>query len=226
MLRTKSFKALILGALIIGCIITQFPSDEKKVKLENFNFETSSFSTVPNEKHETNEVLIVNDHSSEKIESIVEDNSGEVPMKILQDSNLNNGIHSVVEEGVKIMDMFADTDSEQYQAFKSMLTLWNPESSKWAVQASKRYKKALVLRDSRPSDWYDEPEKGDRRIKRIVDIEQCDCKREILAHTMVTYEGGDHGNSSISTCSQHSFHRGAKQKVSSSIIRVSKGKLL
>jgi len=212
-LRTKSFKALILGALIIGCIITQFPNDEKKVKLENFNFETSSFSTVPNEKHETNEVLIVNDHSSEKIESIVEDNSGEVPMKILQDSNLNNGIHSVVEEGVKIMDMFADTDSEQYQAFKSMLTLWNPESSKWAVQASKRYKKALVLRDSRPSDWYDEPEKGDRRIKRIVDIEQCDCKREILAHTMVTYEGGDHGNSSISTCSQHSFHRGAKQKI-------------
>ena len=30
---------------------------------------------------------------------------------------------------------------------------------------------------------------------------------------MVTYEGGDHGNSSISTCSEHSFHRGAKQKV-------------
>ena len=44
-------------------------------------------------------------------------------------------------------------------------------------------------------------------------MEQCDCKREILSHTMVTYEGGDHGNSSISTCSEHSFHRGAKQKV-------------
>ena len=30
---------------------------------------------------------------------------------------------------------------------------------------------------------------------------------------MVDYEGGDHGNKSISTCSFHSFHRGAKQKV-------------
>ena len=59
------------------------------------------------------------------------------------------GIQTVVQEGVKIMDMFADTESEQYQAFKSMLTLWNPESSKWAVQASKGYKKALNLRASR-----------------------------------------------------------------------------
>ena len=65
----------------------------------------------------------------------------------------------------------------------------------------------------RPKEWYEEPEKGDRRIKRIVNVEQCNCKREILSHTMVTYEGGDHGNSSISTCSEHSFHRGAKQKV-------------
>mgnify|MGYP001200863039 CR=1 FL=1 len=32
------------------------------------------------------------------------------------------GIQTVVQEGVKIMDMFADTESEQYQAFKSMLT--------------------------------------------------------------------------------------------------------
>ena len=59
------------------------------------------------------------------------------------------GIQTVVQEGVKIMDMFADTESEQYQAFKSMLTLWNPESSKWAVHASKGYKKALNLRASR-----------------------------------------------------------------------------
>ena len=56
------------------------------------------------------------------------------------------GIQTVVQEGVKIMDMFADTESEQYQAFKSMLTLWNPESSKWAVHASKGYKKALNVR--------------------------------------------------------------------------------
>ena len=59
------------------------------------------------------------------------------------------GIQTVVQEGVKIMDMFADTESEQYQAFKSMLTLWNPESSKWAVQASKGYKKALNVRATR-----------------------------------------------------------------------------
>ena len=59
------------------------------------------------------------------------------------------GIQTVVQEGVKIMDMFADTESEQYQAFKSMLTLWNPESSKWAVHASKGYKKALNVRAPR-----------------------------------------------------------------------------
>ena len=66
---------------------------------------------------------------------------------ISEQDTLNIGIQSVVHEGVKIMDMFADTESEQYQAFKSMLTLWNPESSKWAVHASKGYKKAL---NSRP----------------------------------------------------------------------------
>ena len=63
-----------------------------------------------------------------------------------QEDNLSMGIQSVVKEGVKIMDMFADTDNTQYQAFKSMLTLWNPESSKWAVHASKNYKKALNAR--------------------------------------------------------------------------------
>ena len=68
---------------------------------------------------------------------------------LLNQDTLNMGIQTVVQEGVKIMDMFADTESEQYQAFKSMLTLWNPESSKWAVQASKGYKKALNVRASR-----------------------------------------------------------------------------
>ena len=32
--RTKSFKALILGGLIIGCIVIQFPTDSNKLKLE------------------------------------------------------------------------------------------------------------------------------------------------------------------------------------------------
>ena len=121
-------------------------------------------------------------------------------------------VQNMVQEGFKIMDNFVDSDSENYVAFKTMFSLWNPESSKWAVQASRKYKKALELRPARPKDWYPEPDK-DRRIKRTVEVEQCGCQREILAHSMVDYEGGDHGNKSISTCSYHSFYRGAKQKI-------------
>ena len=32
--RTKSFKALLLGGLIIGCIVTQYPSASNKSKTE------------------------------------------------------------------------------------------------------------------------------------------------------------------------------------------------
>jgi hypothetical protein len=95
---------------------------------------------------------------------------------------------------------------------RSMFLLWNPESSKWAAQASRKYHKALPERPDRPRDWYEEPDK-DKRIDRTVLVEQCGCKRKISAHTMVDYQGGDHGNSSMSTCSFHSFYRGAKQKV-------------
>lgn len=209
--RTKSFKALLLGGLIIGCIVTQYPSASNKPKTEIDKQEfiplivEESSTIIPVKKAEV--IDDEEEESSEKKEYF------EKNAAISEQDTLNMGIQTVVQEGVKIMDMFADTESEQYQAFKSMLTLWNPESSKWAVQASKGYKKALNVRASRPKDWYEEPEKGDRRIKRIVNVEQCNCKREILAHTMVTYEGGDHGNSSISTCSEHSFHRGAKQKI-------------
>jgi len=123
------------------------------------------------------------------------------------------GVHNIVKEGFKILGHFVDKDSKNFQAFNEMIDIWNPESSKWAVQASKKYKMVLERRGpSRPKDWFDEPDK-DRRIKRKVEIEHCGCHREILAHTMVDYEGGDHGNKSISTCSFHSFHRGAKQKV-------------
>ena len=121
-------------------------------------------------------------------------------------------VQNMVNQGFKFMDNFVDSDSENYVAFKTMFSLWNPESSKWAVQASRKYKKALDMRPSKPKDWYPEPDK-DRRIKRTVEVEQCGCQREILAHTMVDYEGGDHGNKSISTCSYHSFYRGAKQKI-------------
>ena len=55
-----------------------------------------------------------------------------------------------MQESVNILDQFVDQDSENYQALKSMISLWNPESSKWAVRASKKYKMALGLRSPRP----------------------------------------------------------------------------
>ena len=62
-------------------------------------------------------------------------------------------------------------------------------------------------------DWYAEPER-DSVVDRSVEIEQCNCKRTIRAHTMISYEGEDFGgNTSISACSKHSYARGAKQKV-------------
>lgn len=187
-LRTKSFKVLILSLLLLSCIVVQFQDDKVK---------------FPNQKT-TAQVVKKSTSTSTTQEPISQEQ---------KDEGFTIGMKSVINEGVKIMDKFVDTDSQQYQAFKSMLTLWNPESSKWAVQASRKYKKALEIREPRPKEWDEEPERGDRRIKRVVDIEQCKCQREILAHTMVTYEGGDYGNKSISTCSFHSFHRGAKQKV-------------
>ena len=90
------------------------------------------------------------------------------------------GVHNIVKEGFKILGHFVDKDSKNFQAFNEMIDIWNPESSKWAVQASKKYKIALERRrQSRPKDWFDELDK-DRRIKRKVEIEHCGCQREIL----------------------------------------------
>ena len=92
------------------------------------------------------------------------------------------GVHNIVKEGFKILGHFVDKDSKNFQAFNEMIDIWNPESSKWAVQASKKYKIALERRrQSRPKDWFDEPDK-DRRIKRKVEIEHCGCQREILGN--------------------------------------------
>ena len=92
------------------------------------------------------------------------------------------GVHNIVKEGFKILGHFVDNDSKNFQAFNEMIDVWNPESSKWAVQASKKYKMALERRrQSRPKDWFDEPDK-DRRIKRKVEIEHCGCQREILGN--------------------------------------------
>ena len=203
-LKSKSFKALILGLLVISCVLVQMGSISKEANYFHITASAAAptanipaeFSTVSSQYEEVTGKTLPSSSSSEETAE---------PSGI--------GIQTLVQEGFNIMDKFADTDSKQYQAFKGMLTLWNPESSKWAAQASRKYKKALDLREPRPREWYDEPEKGDRRIKRIVHVEQCGCQREILAHTMATYEGGDYANSSISTCSLHSFHRGAKQKI-------------
>ena len=65
--------------------------------------------------------------------------------------------------------------------------------------------------DKKLKGWYEEPDK-DRRITRTVEIDRCNCQRKISAHTMTTYDGDDTANKSISTCSFHSYYRGAKQK--------------
>jgi len=151
--RTKSFKAILLGALIIGFVIVQFPSgvNEQKILIDTKNeesiisFNFDEFSSIPPVKEETEsntnneDIQVQNEHKDSEPLSLEE------PPNSKEDAQdkLNIEIQSVVKEGVKIMDMFADTDSEQYQAFKSMLTLWNPESSKWAVHASKGYKKSI-----------------------------------------------------------------------------------
>ena len=160
-----------------------------------FLYEFHSFGFLPVEINVQNEVT----------EEPKKDEEKDIETKI--------GINNILKEGVDILDNFVDTDSENYRSLKSMIKLWNPESSKWAVQASKKYKMAMAMKgNAKSKDWFDEP-KRDRRMKRVVYIDRCNCHREILAHTMVTYEGGDHGNKSISTCSHHSFPRGAKQKV-------------
>ena len=45
-LRTKSFKALLLGGLIISFVIIQFPSDvNKEKKMQNYNFKLQNFES-------------------------------------------------------------------------------------------------------------------------------------------------------------------------------------
>ena len=58
-------------------------------------------------------------------------------------------------------------------------------------------------------------------VWRTVKLDRCGCEKKVKGHaTMMLYDGnGDAGaNSSVSTCSQHSYLRGAKQRVKSIII--------
>ena len=53
--------------------------------------------------------------------------------------------------------------------------MWNPESSKWAIQASKKYKFASAAGNRKPP----EPYNNDRLIKKTVPMDRCECQREI-----------------------------------------------
>ena len=52
-------------------------------------------------------------------------------------------------------------------------------------------------------------------IWRTAKLDRCGCDRKIKGHaTMMVYDGAEEGvNSSVSTCSKHSYLRGAKQRV-------------
>ena len=234
--RTKSFKALVILILIIACFVLQLSSNgvsevvpefqaksESLVKSESFqDFEEDKSAVENYQLFDEEDKDIIQEEKSPTLDLIPEVESESKSDEVYENENSfkekskkHSGafeVQNMVNQGFKFMDNFVDSDSQNYVAFKTMFSLWNPESSKWAVQASRNYKKALDIRSSRPKDWYPEPDK-DRSIKRTVEVEQCGCQREILAHTMVDYEGGDHGNKSISTCSYHSFYRGAKQKI-------------
>merc|ERR1719414_251448 len=112
-----------------------------------------------------------------------------------------------------VLDNFIDTNtSETYKGMKSMLQMWNPKSSKWAARISKKYREALNIRgDRQPPGWT--PVNDDEMIWRTVKLDRCGCERKVKGHgSMMVYDGIEEGvNSSVSTCSRHSYLRGAKQ---------------
>ena len=129
-LKTKSFKAFVLLVLISGCLFLQIPSSSQNLSAVPTStvvaHAAADIIAVPNDELED---MVVNDDSATQDSDTVSAD---------EERESSFGIHEVVQEGVKIMDMFVDTDNEGYQAFRSMLTIWNPESSKWATQASKK----------------------------------------------------------------------------------------
>ena len=93
----------------------------------------------------------------------------------------------------------------------------------WAARISKKYREALNIRgDRQPPGWT--PVNDDDMISRTVKLDRCGCERKIKGHgSMMVYDGIEEGvNSSVSTCSRHSYLRGAKQRVRSEIIQMIK----
>ena len=146
-LRTKSFKAFILIILLISCMFLQYNNtpyiieDQRQINSYNLrsNITESKEIQLANIQNE------IEDLRKEIVEQVVEKQimekaqNGTVSPKI-------KGIQSVVKQSVKFLDIFMDQESENYQVVKSMIDLWNPESSKWAVQASKKYRYILRLK--------------------------------------------------------------------------------
>ena len=105
-----------------------------------------------------------------------------------------------------------DANSSSYfKAFKGMIGLWNPKQSAWAQQASKDYRKLLRDRIGFPPAW--KPLTDKESTMRKVQVEQCGCQRTVRGHKDVMVFDRTEGNSSISTCSKHSYLRGFKQRI-------------
>ena len=146
-LRTKSFKAFILIILLISCMFLQYNNTpyviEDQRQINSYNLRSNT--TESKEIQLANIQNEIEDLRKEIVEQVVEKQimekaqNGTVSPKI-------KGIQSVVKQSVKFLDIFMDQESENYQVVKSMIDLWNPESSKWAVQASKKYRYILRLK--------------------------------------------------------------------------------
>ena len=104
-----------------------------------------------------------------------------------------------------------------------MIELIHFQKFQWAARISKKYREALNIRgDRQPPGWT--PVNDDEMIWRTVKLDRCGCERKVKGHgSMMVYDGIEEGvNSSVSTCSRHSYLRGAKQRVRSEILKRAK----
>ena len=111
-------------------------------------------------------------------------------------------IQHFMQENVHLLDYIMDKKSNDYQVVKSMIDWWNPEASRWATETSRKYRKELDLNSN---SSHDQKEKSYQRVQ--VQMDQCDCKRDIFA------EEDSNAKESTSTCSHQSIARGPHQKV-------------